>query len=144
MSAEVEGRVFIDTNILVYAYDRTAGEKRRIAAQLVEECWQKENGCLSVQVLQELYVALTQKIAQPLDRQIARQLVADLAFWRVHAPDASDVLRAIDLQQSQSLSFWDAMLLNSAAQMGCQRLYSEDLSHGQMYGGVQVVNPFRE
>lgn len=142
MNADPGGCLFIDTNILVYAYDRTAGEKRRVAAQLLERCWESEKGCLSVQVLQEFYVAVTQKIARPLDRQAARQLVEDLSFWRVHAPQAEDILQAIDLQQSHPLSFWDAMVINSAARLGCQYLYSEDLAHGQVYGGVKVVNPF--
>jgi predicted nucleic acid-binding protein len=132
---------FFDTNILVYAYDRSAGSKHVAAARLVEQCWEDENGCLSIQVLQEFYVTITRKIASPLEPQIARQIVSDLAHWHIHTPDANDVLQAIDIQQTNRLSFWDAMVLQSAAKLGCAQLLSEDLSHGETYGLVQVINP---
>jgi predicted nucleic acid-binding protein len=142
MSANLNNSLFIDTNILVYAYDLSAGDKRKAAALLVEECWEGGNGCLSIQILQELYVSVTKKIDVPLDYQTARQIVADLSNWRVHIPTERDVLQAIDLQQSYQLSFWDAMVLQSAVRLGCRRLLSEDLGHGQIYSGVQVTNPF--
>lgn len=83
-------------------------------------------------------------MAMPLDYQIARQIVADLAQWRLHAPKARDLLQAIDLQQSHQLAFWDAQVIQSAASLGCKQVLSEDLNHGQMYGDVQVINPFKE
>ena len=137
-------KVFLDTNILVYAFDRSAGDKHTLAVKLVEECWENENGCLSIQVLQEIFVSITRKISTPLDHQTARQIVADLAHWRLQSPDASDLLQAIDLQQSYQLCFWDAMGVQSATHFGCRQLLSEDLNHGQVYGKVQVINPFRE
>jgi predicted nucleic acid-binding protein len=73
---------------------------------------------------------------------IARQIVADLANWRLHSPEANDLLQAIDFQHSYQLSFWDAMVLQSAARLGCKQLFSEDLSNGQTYGEVMVINPF--
>ena len=78
------------------------------------------------------------------DHQTARQLVADLAQWRLHTPEASDLLQAIDLQQTYQLAFWDAQVVQSATSLGCQQLLSEDLNHGQMYGEVQVINPFKK
>jgi predicted nucleic acid-binding protein len=69
--------------------------------------------------------------------------VADLAHWRLHAPEAGDLLQAIDLQQTYQLAFWDAMVVQSAANLGCKQLLSEDLNHGQVYGNVQVINPFK-
>jgi predicted nucleic acid-binding protein len=142
MSANPEIDHFLDTNILVYAYDRSAGMKHTISLQLMEECWANGNGCLSIQVLQEFYVCVTRKIALPLDHLVARQIVSDLANWRLHSPEASDLLQAIDFQHSYQLSFWDAMVLQSAARLGCRQLFSEDLSHGQAYGEVKVINPF--
>jgi predicted nucleic acid-binding protein len=142
MSVDPQVDYFLDTNVLVYAYDRSAGMKQSIAAQFVSDCWENENGCLSIQVLQEFFVNVTQKISLPLEVQTARQMVADLAQWRLHVPDASDLLQAIDLQQSFHLSFWDAMVLQSAVRLECKQLLSEDLSHGQSYGDVQVINPF--
>ena len=144
MNVEPQAVYFLDTNILVYAYDRSAGQKHALAAQLMEACWENENGCLSIQVLQEFFVTVTRKIAMPLDYQTARQIVADLAQWRLHAPKASDLIQAIDLQQSHQLAFWDAQMIQNAASLGCKQVLSEDLNHGQMYGEVQVINPFKE
>jgi predicted nucleic acid-binding protein len=133
---------FIDTNILVYAYDSSARRKHTAAARLVEQCWENEDGCISIQVLHEFYITVTQKIARPLEYQHARQFIADLAHWHVHTPEAEDVLQAIDIRMKYQLSFWDAMALHSAAKMGCVQFVSEDLSHGEIYGTVQVINPF--
>lgn len=144
MNVDPQVQYFLDTNILVYAYDRSAGQKHALAAQLMEACWEHENGCLSIQVLQEFFVTVTRKIAIPLNYQTARQIVADLAQWCLHTPKASDLLQAIDLQQIHQLAFWDAQIIQSAASLGCRQLLSEDLNHGQMYGAVQVINPFRE
>lgn len=142
MNAEAPARIFVDTNILVYAHDRTAGEKHRRAKALLEQMWEAGDGCLSIQVLQEFYVTVTRKIRRPLDQALARQLVADLGHWRIHVPVVEDVLDAIALQETAGLSFWDAMIVQSAVRLGCRQLLSEDLNAGQMYGGVQVLNPF--
>ena len=96
MNVDPQVVYFLDTNILVYAYDRSAGQKHDLAVQLMEACWEYENGCLSIQVLQEFFVTVTRKIAAPLDPQTARQIVADLAQWRLHTPEASDLLQAIE------------------------------------------------
>ncbi len=142
MTAETPRPEFVDTNVLVYAFDTSAGEKRARAQALLERLWQAGGGALSVQVLQEFYVTLTRKLAKPLPPEIARPLIADLSTWKTYSPTPQDVLAAIDLQQSYSLSFWDAMIIQSALALGCERLWSEDLSHGQTYAGVQVLNPF--
>jgi predicted nucleic acid-binding protein len=143
MNADPE-LVFLDTNILLYAHDRSAGRKHEVAKGLVEACWGNQKGCLSVQVLQEFYVNLTRKIAHPLDHRSARQLVEALAHWRLHTPGSEDLLAAIDLHQTYRVSFWDAMVLQSAVYLGCRTMISEDLSAGQTYNGVKVVNPFVE
>lgn len=133
---------FVDTNILVYAHDTSAGAKRDRAARLLEELWESRSGCLSVQVLQEFYVSITRKVANPLDSNTAAQIVADLSVWQVHAPVAADVLAAIEIQRRYGVSFWDAMILQSAVRLGCKIVWSEDLSGGQVYDGVRVIDPF--
>jgi predicted nucleic acid-binding protein len=135
-------RFFVDTNVLVYAHDVTAGDKHNRARSLVEELWETRQGCLSVQVLQEFFVTTTRKIPKRLEAPAAAQIVDDLAHWHVHAPAASDLLVAIDIHQRTGASFWDAMILRSAKELGCQILYSEDLNAGQDYAGVEVRNPF--
>ena len=135
-------RQFVDTNILVYAHDVTAGDKHVLARALVEELWDTREGCLSVQVLQEFFVTTTRKIPKPLDVPAAARVIDDLAHWHMHAPAAGDVLAAIDILQRTGASFWDAMILRSAKELGCQILHSEDLNPGQEYKGVLLRNPF--
>jgi len=135
-------RQFVDTNVLVYAHDVTAGDKHNRARVLVKELWDTREGCLSVQVLQEFFVTTTRKIPKPLEAPAAAQIIDDLAHWHVHAPAASDVLAAIDIHQRTGASFWDAMILRSAKELGCGTLSSEDLTSGQAFEGVEVSNPF--
>jgi len=144
MNVDPQLDYFLDTNILVYAYDSSAGVKHTLAREFMEGCWENENGCLSMQVLQEFYVTVTRKIQTPLEPQTARLIIADLAHWRVHTPEASDFLQAIDLQLSHHLALWDAMIVHSAMCLGCKQLVSEELAHGQIYGEVRVINPFSE
>ena len=136
-------RSFVDTNILVYAHDETAGEKHHRARALLAELWESGNGCLSVQVLQEFFVTVTRKVPRPLDALSAAAIVADLSHWRVHSPGSEDVLNAIDSHRRDDISFWDAMIICSAASLGCGTLFSEDLNAGQRYDGVRVRNPFQ-
>lgn len=135
-------RQFVDTNVLVYAHDVTAGEKRDRARALVEELWNTRGGCVSIQVLQEFFVTTTRKIRRPLESSAAAQIIADLGHWHVHAPAAGDVLAAIDIHRQARTSFWDAMILRSASELGCDILHSEDLNPGQAYAAVTVRNPF--
>ncbi len=134
---------FLDTNILVYAHDTSAGPKHVLAKSLLAELWSSRLGCLSVQVLQEFYVNATRKVARPLTSQEAAQIIVDLSVWRVHAPRADDVVGAIEISQSHGIAFWDAMVVRSASQLGCKLLWSEDLNPGQVYEGVRAVNPFQ-
>jgi predicted nucleic acid-binding protein len=133
---------FIDTNILVYAYDLSAGEKQRAAKKLIERMWIEHSGCLSVQVLQEFYVSVTRKVARPLEAEMVAGIILDLARWKVYVPDAGDVLAAISIQQKYHLSFWDAMIIQTAIAAGCQVIWSEDLSENQIYEGARIRNPF--
>jgi predicted nucleic acid-binding protein len=137
-------RQFVDTNVLVYAHDVTAGDKHARARALIERLWSTRQGCLSIQVLQEFFVTTTRKIPKPLDAAAAAQIIADLAHWHVHTPEPGDVLAAIDLHRHTGVSFWDAMILRSAKELDCQTLHSEDLNAGQAYEGVQVRNPFAD
>ncbi len=133
---------FVDTNVLVYAHDVSAGEKYERAAKLIEDLWENENGCLSVQVAQEFYTTITSKVKKPLESETAAELLRAFSAWKTHAPDMRDVLRAIEIQRRYRISFWDAMILASAIKLNCDVLWSEDLNDGQVYDGVKVINPF--
>jgi len=140
--SEPKSLQFVDTNILIYAHDLSSGEKHTHARKLIQELWQSGEGCLSIQVLQEFYVNVTQKVPKPLAPEAAAQIIADLSVWQVHRPGVEDVLDAIRLQGRYQISFWDAMIIASAAQLGCHSLWSEDLNPGQVYDQVTVLSPF--
>jgi predicted nucleic acid-binding protein len=137
MSAE-----FVDTNVLVYAYDPSSVKKHRRARELLEELWERRTGRVSVQVLQEFYWTVTRKVPKPLARKVARDHLQDLSAWDPFAPTADDVLSAIALERENQISFWDAMILQAAIRSDCSVLWSEDFSHGVRYGTVRVKNPF--
>lgn len=137
MSAE-----FVDSNVLVYAYDPTTPAKHRAARQLMERLWSDRTGCLSVQVMQEFFWITTRKIPSPLATDTALQILEDLAEWRVFAPSPADVLAAVDLIGSLQVSWWDALILHAAIELDAECLWSEDLSDGQEYRGLRVRNPF--
>lgn len=142
MDSGEAGRAFVDSNILLYAHDRSAGDKREAARDLVETLWRRGSGYLSVQVLQEFFVNVSRKLQRPLEAEQARQIIEDYSHWMVHRPGSQDVLAAIDIHRHSQISFWDAMIVRSAAAAGCEVLYSEDLNPGQTYEGVRVENPF--
>jgi predicted nucleic acid-binding protein len=135
-------RAFIDTNVLIYAHDASAGDKRDRARSLLIDLWGSDQGCLSVQVLQEFFVNVTRKVPAPLDNSTALAIISDMSRWRVHSPGPEDVMAAVELHGRHRVSFWDAMILRSAAALGCRTVYSEDLSNGQDHDGVRVINPF--
>lgn len=134
-------RIFVDTNIFVYARDSSAGDKYSKAKQLVCNLWRLKEGCLSIQVLQELYVTLTKKIPNPMKSDTAASVVSDLGQWIVHSPETEDILQAINIQHKYGLSFWDSMIICSAARLNCEKILSEDLNAGQVYEGIKVINP---
>lgn len=134
---------FVDTNVILYAYDSSAGGRHERAALLVGDLGAQRRGAVSVQVLQEFYVNATRKIARPLEHGPALTRLRMLSRWPVHVPQAADVIAAAELADSSRLSFWDAMIVRSAAEFGCRILWSEDLNPGQEIAGVEVRNPFR-
>jgi predicted nucleic acid-binding protein len=135
---------FVDTNVLVYAHNPDDGTKHDRAEALFRSLWMTKEGCVSTQVLQEFYVTMTRKAKFPLSNQVAYNLVTSLASWRVHRPGIGDVLAAIEAHQRFNISYWDALILRSADQLGCDIVWSEDLNSGQKYGNVTVINPFAD
>lgn len=134
------GREFVDTNILVYALDVQSGPKREVSMDLIARLWQDRNGCVSIQVLQELYVTLTSKAKLPATDAAA--FVQRFGKWKVYRPSVDDIVMAARMNQEKKISFWDAMIVRSAVASGCAVLWTEDLNHGQRWETVQVRNPF--
>jgi predicted nucleic acid-binding protein len=138
---ENRSKCFVDTNILVYAHDRSAGVKHRRAQSLVEQLWNSGKGVLSTQVLQELCINLRRKAGNPLPVEEVRLLIREYSTWEVITNTPESVLRALDIETRYKTSFWDALILQAAGDAGASVLYSEDLAAGQHYGAIQVVNP---
>ena len=107
-------RSFVDTNILIYAFDRTAGLKQETAKKLLIMLQTVRTGFISIQVMQEFHVIVTQKIQQPLKIEDSVDILRDLSKWYMHIPNSDDVLAAINIQKEYQLSFWDAMIVQSA------------------------------
>ncbi|MCA1562977.1 MAG: PIN domain-containing protein [Acidobacteria bacterium] len=136
-------RYFVDTNILMYAHDASAGAKHERAKALVEGLWRDRTGVVSTQVLQELSVNLRRKTGRPLDVKATREIIADYLTWQVVVNGAESILEALDVEDQYQISFWDALVVQAAQASGAEVLYSEDLSDGQTYGSVRVINPMR-
>lgn len=132
---------FVDTNILVYAHDRSAGLKHQRSAALVEQLWESGGGVLSTQVLQELCVALRRKVRHPFPADELRALIQDYSTWEVVTNGPESIVRALEIEQRYKTSFWDALILTAVESCGAEILYSEDLAAGQRYGAVKIVNP---
>lgn len=134
-------KCFVDTNILVYAHDRAAGIKHQRAQSLIQKLWSSGGGVLSTQVLQELCINVRRKSSRPLSVEETRRLIEDYSSWTVVINTADSVIEALDIESRYHISFWDALIVQAAGSCGATVLYSEDLTHGQSYGSVRVVNP---
>jgi len=133
---------FVDTNVLIYAFDRGDREKQEKAAALVSSLAEEGRLRLSTQVMQEFFVTATRKLAAPLSPEQTLSLMDDLAVWPLFSVDYPAIREAVGISDSHKLSFWDALIVISAARSGARVLYTEDLNHGQEIAGVRVCNPF--
>lgn len=138
-----DDKTFIDTNILVYAYDNTAGQKHETAKRIMAELWASGLGVLNIQVLQEFLVSVTTQIPGPMDIKTAKGIVSDLLTWEVMVTDGQSVLNGMDIQVRYGYSFWDSLIIGAALQAGAPLLLTEDLSDGQVIQGMTIRNPFR-
>jgi predicted nucleic acid-binding protein len=137
----MNGKTFVDTNVLIYAHDIDAGRKHEIAKGVIRELWNERAGLLSIQVLQEFYVNVTRKIAPPISKVSARSLITSYASWCIETALA-DISTAFQVEDESQIGFWDALVFASAARGGAARLLSEDLNAGQTVLGVRIENPF--
>ena len=135
--------VFIDTNILVYAFDADAGIKFEKAQSILKDCWNNQSGLLSTQVLQEFYVTVTKKLTSKVDKQSARNIVQVYKAWSASPIMPEDIIEASEFEEQNKLSFWDSLIITIAQKAGAETLYSEDMQHGQKFGGLTIVNPFK-
>ncbi len=136
-------KCFLDTNILVYAFDVSAGRKHEVAKRIVIDLWDTKDGILSTQVLQEFFVSVTKKIPKPMDAGLAREIVSDLLKWDIIINDKNSLLEAIDIHIRYNYSFWDSLLIQAAIRSGAALLLTEDLTDSQKIKGISIKNPFK-
>lgn len=141
-TATTAEQTFVDTNVLVYAYNASDAAKQRAAQAALVDLWDSRTGVLSTQILQEFYSVTTGKSKPPMTPSEARDVVSLYSAWPVVLIDPSLILNASRLGEQHRLSFWDALIVEAARTAGATRLLTEDLSHGQSIEGVRVENPF--
>ncbi|HUX43050.1 MAG TPA: PIN domain-containing protein [Rectinemataceae bacterium] len=133
--------VFFDTNILFYALDHSAGEKNERSSAWVRKAWRAEIvPLISAQVLQELFVNLARKLPAAGE---AKSIVMDYLAWHVVENDRRLFIDALEVKERFQLSFWDASIVAAALKAKATLLMTEDLTHGQAFGPLKVMNPFQ-
>lgn len=136
-------RVFFDTNVLVYAFASNAGDRRRQAVELFLAAVANDEPVISTQVLSELVNVLLRKAVPPMSASEVERLLERLAPLEVVEPSRHSVLDALRLMQREQLSWWDALVVETAIRSGCKILYTEDMQHGRVYESTRLINPFR-
>jgi len=131
--------VFLDTNIVVYAFDGADPAKQRTAIEVLET---GDRLVVSTQVLLETWWVLTRRLAEPLDEDHASKIIDELGALPVVSTDPELVRRAIETGRRFEIAVWDALIIEAARVSGCRRILSEDLQSGQDFAGVMVENPF--
>jgi predicted nucleic acid-binding protein len=137
----MNAKTFVDTNVLVYAYDERDGYKQETAKRILHYLRQERSGAVSMQVLQEFYSTVTRKLTIPLPKDKARLIVDRFTYWCV-ATTPEEIKRSFQIEDEARINFWDAMIIAAAIKSGATRILSEDLNPGQMIAGIRIENPF--
>lgn len=138
----MNGNIFLDTNVLVYAFDASDKKKHQTAGRLVNDAFRSKDVAISTQVLKEFFVTVTTKIPRKMDLLEAKEIIKRLALLQVVDTTVPLVLRGIDIQKENRISFWDAMIIAAAGASNCTTILSEDLSHDTIIEGIHIKNPF--
>lgn len=138
----MSAKVFVDTNILVYARDTSEANKQTQALQWLDVLWQQRSGAISYQSLNEYYVIVTQRLKPGLSRSEAQDDIRNLLLWNPLPVDRVVIENAWLIQERQGFSWWDSLILSAAQIQDCNYLLSEDMQHGQTIGRLQIINLF--
>jgi predicted nucleic acid-binding protein len=134
--------VFLDTSILIYSIslDQAEAEKRQRAAELLR----RDDGALSIQVLQEFYTQATRPTRpHRLSHDIAADLITAWTRFPIQEMTLALFKRALEIKRRYDFSYWNSAIIAAAQALGCSELYTEDMSHGRQIEDVTIVNPFR-
>ena len=136
-----QGKIFLDSNILVYFVDEHDSKKQKRAEKLIKNSVEMKTGVLSTQSLQEFYSVVTRKslCSKEQAKTIVEKFRNTLPITQI---SVSHILKAIDISIQTQFSFWDSLIISAAYSSGCVIVYSEDMSHNQIVNGVKIINPF--
>ena len=136
-----QGKIFLDSNILVYFVDEHDSKKQKIAEKLIKNSVEMKTGVLSTQSLQEFYSVVTRKslCSKEQAKTIVEKFKNTLSITQI---SVSHILKAIDISIQTQFSFWDSLIVSAAHSSGCVIVYSEDMNHNQLVNGVKIINPF--
>ena len=137
-------KVFVDTNVLVYARDASEPEKQTRAADWMATLWERRAGRLSYQVLQEFYITVTMKLSPGLDKELARRDVRALRAWQPITANYRVLEGAWLLQDRFRFPWWDALIMAAAQLSECRYLLTEDFQEGFDLGNLKVIHPFHQ
>src|ERR1700744_1484727 len=135
------GKIFVDTNVLIYAHEADAKEKHTVAKQVLSALWADRTGVISTQVLQEFYVNVTRKLSRPLMKKAARAIVDKYALWCIDT-SPTDISFAFRIEDEARIGFWDALICAAALKAGAEQILSEELNERKKIAGLRIVNPF--
>jgi len=136
----MSGKVFLDTNVFVYAHDQAAADKQRRCREVISQATESGEGVISTQILQEFYVAATRRLGVP--PLAVKGVMKTLSVFEIVQVTPDLIQEAIDCSILNEVSFWDSLVLAAAAAAGCSTVLTEDLNTGQTILGVKVQNPF--
>lgn len=134
------GKIFIDTNILIYSIDKNDYQKLETSRLVISELTQHQAAVISTQVINEFYVVATKKLKS--DALAVKRLISSFNQFEIVNPDIEIIKDAIDISILNKISYWDALILSSALSAKCNSVYSEDMNDGQLINGIKIINPF--
>lgn len=133
-------KIFLDTNIIIYANDKRDAKKQKKALEAVTRLMELGEGVISTQVMQEYACTAVKKLRQ--NHQVVLRQLKLLENFEVIRQSPEMIRRALEIMTTYGIGFWDACIIGNAEGANCSAIYSEDLNAGQYYSGIKVMNPF--
>ncbi|MBS3899160.1 MAG: PIN domain-containing protein [Dethiobacter sp.] len=139
----MKDKFFIDTNIILYLFDKDNDRKREIAKSILQSALNKDCGVVSYQVVQEFCNAALRKFVVPFTIDDCKYFINRFLFPICEIFPGIELYNiALDIKQKSGYGFYDSLIIASSIQTGCSILYTEDLQHNQDISGLKIVNPF--
>jgi len=140
----MKDKIFLDTNILIYSFDFSNPTKQKIAKELINSlCGNSIDYLISTQVVSEFCSVVIKKFKEILSENDLKRFVSSLPQEQIAFIDQSTIIKSLHIKYKYGFSYWDSMIIVTAIQSGCDVLYSEDLSDGQVIENLRIVNPFK-